>query len=217
MPTFKAAPHWIIRLLNSIPLYSDTHHKYTGIYVFIDYSTTGWWPPKKIEKLMGIDFVTPRIHQASPPQGAASIVACSRESARGSEQCWAKLFPGCAGLPAVLFEIHPGNGADRKEGEINFWNMVDKLVCWPAICQLRSSISKGTTQISDARRQEFFRHCSAPMAFDPVKGRYLKVDSVTNSCPRTLGVNRSGRCYFKKVALWGIPSLFWSPGRWDMM
>lgn len=151
---------------------------------------------------MGIDFVTPRIHQASPPQGAASIVACSRESARGSEQCWAKLFPGCAGLPAVLFEIHPGNGAGRKEGEINFWNMVDKLVvCWPAICQLRSSISKGTTQISDARRQEFFRHCSAPMAFDPVKGRYLKVDSVTNSCPRTLGVNRSGRCYFKKLAL----------------
>ena len=32
--------------------------------------------------------------------------------------------------------------------------------------------------------QEFFRHCSAPMAFDPVKGRYLKVDSVTNSCAR---------------------------------
>lgn len=29
--------------------------------------------------------------------------------------------------------------------------------------------------------KEFFRHCSAPMAFDPVKGRYLKVDSVTNS------------------------------------
>eukprot|EP00913_Durusdinium_trenchii_P013623 g12792.t2 len=29
--------------------------------------------------------------------------------------------------------------------------------------------------------KEFFRHCSAPMAFDPVKGQYLKVDSATNS------------------------------------
>ncbi|CAE7616304.1 exgA [Symbiodinium microadriaticum] len=30
-------------------------------------------------------------------------------------------------------------------------------------------------------RSEFFRHCSAPMAFDPVKGRYLKIDAETNS------------------------------------
>ena len=29
--------------------------------------------------------------------------------------------------------------------------------------------------------QEFFKHCSAPMAFDPVKGRYLKIDAETNS------------------------------------
>ncbi|CAE7765362.1 PIN1 [Symbiodinium sp. CCMP2456] len=29
--------------------------------------------------------------------------------------------------------------------------------------------------------KEFFRHCSAPMAFDPVKGRYLKIDAETNS------------------------------------
>ncbi|CAE7503510.1 exgA [Symbiodinium natans] len=29
--------------------------------------------------------------------------------------------------------------------------------------------------------KEFFRHCSAPMAFDPVKGRYLKIDADTNS------------------------------------
>ena len=47
--------------------------------------------------------------------------------------------------------------------------------------------------------QEFFRHCSAPMAFDPVKGRYLKVDSVTNSCPGgwwdTVGLNLVSRCF----------------------
>lgn len=39
--------------------------------------------------------------------------------------------------------------------------------------------------------QEFFRHCSAPMAFDPVKGRYLKVDSVTNSCARRFKITTS--------------------------
>ncbi|CAJ1400856.1 unnamed protein product [Effrenium voratum] len=30
-------------------------------------------------------------------------------------------------------------------------------------------------------REEFFKHCSAPMAFDPVKGCYLKIDASTNS------------------------------------
>ncbi|CAE7628333.1 exgA [Symbiodinium pilosum] len=29
--------------------------------------------------------------------------------------------------------------------------------------------------------KEFFKHCSAPMAFDPVKGRYFKIDADTNS------------------------------------
>ena len=76
------------------------------------------------------------------------------------------------------------------------WCSVVQIPCLlgPVRFRVYFALHGGTdgNSMSECRAlQEFFRHCSAPMAFDPVKGRYLKIDADTNSCLSSDSVSHS--------------------------